>query len=393
MLSGICGQANIPVSLSFHTQWTCLQFDAALAIAAHPRRHSLHSQQTYKRCVYYTRSSHHPYAGTQRQDPVAVADTAIAVQIEKQRVAEALAARDNVIDRLKYACTSVQQKEATILRLQRELEALRRSSTPRILTPSASPGADIRLCSEFADLSSPALSLVEPANKTIAARQAILAALPLPSDIPEDSIEPIVLPASCTLHDFLRNTTGSLKDALKNYRVLAQPTTYWCPEREEHGYLLTPVFKCSTNPRVITAHRWVAVDVIGHMKEPTECFYNRDGKWYYAGIYRAFRMDDLTTQEWASLSTETTQALVKETLAARKNVSPQNHYETSQLYAVGALRVACIGLQCVGFSDVVYHGVLEQARYVQWAQSAGRQVALPTARQDTPSDDVKPAAN
>lgn len=49
---------------------------------------------------------------------------------------------------------------------------------------------------------------MEPANKTIAARQAILAALPLPSDIPEDSIEPIVLPASCTLHDFLRNTTG-----------------------------------------------------------------------------------------------------------------------------------------------------------------------------------------
>lgn len=156
------------MSLSFHIQWTCLQFHAALAIAAHPRRHSLHSQQTYKRCVYYTRSSHHPYAGTQRQDPVAVADTAIAVQIEKQRVAEALAARDNVVDRLKYACTSVQQKEATILRLQRELEALRRSSTPRILTPSASPGADIRLCSEFADLSSPGASayLLPPSPDT-----------------------------------------------------------------------------------------------------------------------------------------------------------------------------------------------------------------------------------
>jgi len=87
--------------------------------------------------------------------------------------------------------------------------------------------------------------------------------------------------------------------------------------------------------------------------------------------------------------TQTTQALVKETLAARKNVSPQNHYETSQLYVVGALRVACIGLQCVGFSDAVYHGVLEQARYVQWSRAA----ALPTARQGTPCDDVKPAAN
>lgn len=57
--------------------------------------------------------------------------------------------------------------------------------------------------------------------------------------------------------------------SLSNYRVLGQPTTYWCPEREEHGYLLTPVFKCSTNPRVTTAHRWTVVDVIGTMDEPT----------------------------------------------------------------------------------------------------------------------------
>ena len=206
-------------------------------------------------------------------------------------------------------------------------------------------------------LSFAALSLGEPAEKTIAARQATLVALPLPSDVPEVSLEPIVLPAPHTLHDFLRNTTGvrpsvtmlalltlrfhishsktrrTLRNTacneisypftrLKNYRVLAQPTTYWCPEREEHGYMLTPVFKCSTNPRVTTAHRWVAVDAIGHMKEPTgthsemaamsltctvflaECFYNKNGKWYYAGTYRAFRMDDLTTREWASLSTE-----------------------------------------------------------------------------------------
>ncbi|KAI6094466.1 hypothetical protein EDD16DRAFT_1684950, partial [Pisolithus croceorrhizus] len=147
---------------------------------------------------------------------------------------------------------------------------------------------------------------------------------------------------------------------LKNYRVLSQETTYWCPDREEHGYFLTPIFKCTTNPRVVTAHRWLAVDVLGHMREPTECFYNKDGKWYYAGTYRAFRMDDLTIQEWELLSTETTQALIKETLAGRKNVSPQNTYEAGQLYAVGALRVSCVGLQCIGFNNQVYHAILEQ---------------------------------
>ncbi|KAG2075787.1 hypothetical protein BDR04DRAFT_1068673 [Suillus decipiens] len=154
--------------------------------------------------------------------------------------------------------------------------------------------------------------------------------------------------------------------SLSNYRVLGQLTTYWCPDREEHGYMLTPVFKCSTNPRVTTAHRWTAVDVIGTMDRPTECFYNKDGKWYYAGVYKAFRMDDLTTEEWGALSAETTQTLIKETLAGRKNLSPQNLYETAQLYTVGALRVACIGLQCVGFSSVMYRAVLEQAALGKW---------------------------
>jgi hypothetical protein len=56
---------------------------------------------------------------------------------------------------------------------------------------------------------------------------------------------------------------------LANYRVFQQLTTSWCPQREEHGYLLTPVFKCNTNPRVATAHRWNAVDVLGKMNKPT----------------------------------------------------------------------------------------------------------------------------
>jgi hypothetical protein len=89
--------------------------------------------------------------------------------------------------------------------------------------------------------------------------------------------------------------------------------------------MLTPVFKCSTNPRVATAHRWAAVDVITGMSKPignsflvclcrgrrmttyysiAECFYNKDGKWYYAGIYKAFQMEDLTTKEWEALSHE-----------------------------------------------------------------------------------------
>ncbi|KAJ3564945.1 hypothetical protein NP233_g7954 [Leucocoprinus birnbaumii] len=193
------------------------------------------------------------------------------------------------------------------------------------------------------------------------ARFAILASIPLPDNPPDDTLKPIVLPPTCTLHEFLGSTSGPLRNMLGNYRVLQSLTTKWCPSREEHGYFYSPVFKCSTNPRVTTAHRWQQVDVTARMKQPTECFYNREGLWYYAGLYQAFRLEDLSLKEWAELPTETANYLVKETISARKNVSPQNIYEVNQLYNAGALKVACVGLQCVGFSQEVYKSVLEHA--------------------------------
>jgi len=55
------------------------------------------------------------------------------------------------------------------------------------------------------------------------------------------------------------------------------------------------------------------------------------------------------------------QAIIKDTLTGRKNLSAQNNYETNQLYTVGALKVACIGLQCVGFNEGLYRGLLDHA--------------------------------
>lgn len=66
---------------------------------------------------------------------------------------------------------------------------------------------------------------------------------------------------------------------LAHYRLFYALTTLWCPEREEHGYFYSPAFKCSTNPRVATAHRWSAVDVISRMSKPT-------------GVYRLLPLDD-----------------------------------------------------------------------------------------------------
>ncbi|KIO12151.1 hypothetical protein M404DRAFT_19998 [Pisolithus tinctorius Marx 270] len=140
------------------------------------------------------------------------------------------------------------------------------------------------------------LPLDGSAEKTIAARHSILAVLPLPSEIPVDELQPIVLPHSYSLGDFLRNTTGTLKNLCGYLIFLSNLFSSQNLQTRELSHF-DASHDCTTNPRVVTAHRWSPVDVLGHMREPTECFYHKDGKWYYAGTYKAFRMDDLTTQE------------------------------------------------------------------------------------------------
>lgn len=47
-----------------------------------------------------------------------------------------------------------------------------------------------------------------PAERTIATRQTILATLPLPSGIPDDALQPIMIHPPHTLHEFLGNVSG-----------------------------------------------------------------------------------------------------------------------------------------------------------------------------------------
>ncbi|EKM81270.1 hypothetical protein AGABI1DRAFT_72163 [Agaricus bisporus var. burnettii JB137-S8] len=357
--------------------------------------------------------------------PLRIAEMAIEIQLEKLRVVEAMKARDVLVHKLSDAYTSIREKTEMIEHLKQALSTGNPTSVPPSSLPvawdqnpetavprtqvadlealiqdlrfgprnamgppptyeeaedrrasiesnpiAAVPGSNPIAMSTLPLVISTTTALPAPCReervKDMAnARFAFLASIPLPDNPPDDTLKPIVLPASCTLHEFLGSTSDAhythLGHRLGNYRVLQSLTTKWCPNREEHGYFYSPLFKCSTNPRVTTAHRWQSVDVTARMKHPTECFYNREGLWYYAGSYQAFRLEDLTTKEWAQLATETTTYLVKETVSGRKNVSPQNIYEVSQLYSAGALKVACVGLQCVGFNREVYKAILEHA--------------------------------
>ncbi|KAL0947746.1 hypothetical protein HGRIS_013826 [Hohenbuehelia grisea] len=181
--------------------------------------------------------------------------------------------------------------------------ALPTSSHPNTAADMQPKTPNIETNSENGVHVEPKISAADPLQR-IKARNDILSALPLPTEGPHDDLEPIIIPAPFTLHEFLATSSGYLRNTLSNYRVLQELTTSWCPSSEEHGYFLTPVFKCSTNPRVVTAHRWSTVDVLNRLGKPTDCFYHKDGCWYYAGLYKAFRMDDLSVKEWEALSSE-----------------------------------------------------------------------------------------
>src|SRR5690606_13950136 len=83
---------------------------------------------------------------------------------------------------------------------------------------------------------------------------------------------------------------------------------------------------------------------------------------------------------------QTKTAIIKETLAARKNTTPQTNYETGHLYAAGALKLACVGLQCVGFSQEVYQVVSELSTRLLHSTAAAAAAAASSSSSKTPSE-------
>ncbi|KAJ3720285.1 hypothetical protein DFJ43DRAFT_1095921 [Lentinula guzmanii] len=388
-------------------------------------------------------------ASLQSSDPYNAVEMAIKIATEQEKVKDAFKARDAAIQRLSDAYISIEQKLEIIKRLEKQSNVLKSSekslqkhgpsleadklnhetagfeglvddlrkeievlkdAPPQYTSDSATmeslqpnpPALSAMSLAAVCDMPQKTILEIEEtdlnltivrtsatredAEDIINARNRLLAALPVPEEAPDDALKPIAIPTSyVNLYEFLASVPGPLRSSLSNYRVLHRLTTSWCPQREEHGYYLTPVFKCTTNPRVATAHRWAATDVISKICKHTECFYNKDGVWYYAGVYKAFRLDDLTVKEWEALSNETTQAIVKETIEGRKNTSPQNTYEVNQLYAAGALKVAVIALQCVGFNHSMYRLLLEHASKctLSAVTAENRKTKLPLSSQAT----------
>jgi hypothetical protein len=69
-------------------------------------------------------------------------------------------------------------------------------------------------------------------------------------------------------------------------------------------------------------------------------------------------------------------------------VSPQTIYETAQLFLAGALKIACVGLQCVGFNNLLYRTIIEHTtRCTQtgrWRSPFGFELRLDSDTDITP---------
>ena len=70
-----------------------------------------------------------------------------------------------------------------------------------------------------------------------------------------------------------------------------------------------------------------------------ECFYNNDGIWYYAGSYKAFHLDNVSTKEWEQLSQEVVFSLFNRAFSDRfvghlcyhqRNVGWSEEYDPSK---------------------------------------------------------------
>ena len=187
----------------------------------------------------------------------------------------------------------------------------------------------------------------------IEARYAVLSSLPLPSGVPDDALTPISIPPPYSLHDFIGTMSGvsllypkhmpserSLQ--LLRYQYVDITPLYCFTQRIHAGWATIAssnnrrrhgartAKSTATTWRLFSSaapirgsaqptdgllstlmRRWMLTQVSrsiipsGDSCTPsTECFFNKDGKWYYAGIYKSFRLEDLCTQEWECLSTE-----------------------------------------------------------------------------------------
>ncbi|KAF9521152.1 hypothetical protein BS47DRAFT_15201 [Hydnum rufescens UP504] len=123
----------------------------------------------------------------------------------------------------------------------------------------------------------------------------------------------------------------------------------------------------------ITLGRWIETDRTGGMRaRSAEIFYQQHGEWFYVGTFKAHRLPDLASDEFAHLDERTKEELIQGTLGAAHatvgagaragSPSGDERFDGRSMYNSGVLKVACVGLQCIGFNDALNRIMHAQSR-------------------------------
>ncbi|KAH7099837.1 hypothetical protein BKA62DRAFT_772175 [Auriculariales sp. MPI-PUGE-AT-0066] len=243
----------------------------------------------------------------------------------------------------------------------------------QLLTPKLTP---ILTASDSDTVVSPESAEPSPTLPTSAdnarQRRQLLESFPVPKNMPSKEPPAFSLTSRFSFSDVFGHSLGnrSTHIALSGYHVLCEPLTIWPSEDHTHGLVFAPTIRCFSLS-VAGTFSWREVDVVGPFNKPTECFYRvQESNYHYAGIYRGSRLADVSPEEYMTFSSEMKEALVDATLRDRRAVAPQLRLDVKQLYELGALKIACVAMQCTGYNkrlcDAVYQHVEKCHRLGEW---------------------------
>ncbi|KAF8319375.1 hypothetical protein DL93DRAFT_2164586 [Clavulina sp. PMI_390] len=169
-------------------------------------------------------------------------------------------------------------------------------------------------------------------------------------------------------------TSPPIRDQ-SDLRIRAHAMDPMAPGNSTSQVLPAPILTTSTGTLVDPVRRWVENTNSAVMrKRSIEVFYNKNGDWFYVGTFKSYPLPDMTSVEFEELPLEIRANLIQSTVdrwPADPSQTTAIEREVAQLYEEGKLKVACVGLQCMGFNYSLSRIMLEQSRRMKLGQPNG----------------------
>ncbi|KAJ7730075.1 hypothetical protein DFH07DRAFT_175822 [Mycena maculata] len=169
-----------------------------------------------------------------------------------------------------------------------------------------------------------------------------MAALATPSGRPTfDSLKPIDTTPSETFTQRLAATSGTL---------FFPKRTVWCSAQRVHALVFEP-----THKYCYLTNTWIKQTEMNLRcgGETFELFVTQGHSIYYAGTYVVHSLRTIHRTEFKTIPDVSKMAIYHAT-----GLRPNEMEKVKQRFPDGEVKAECFGLQCVGFSNELYEGLL-----------------------------------